>query len=140
MKTGRKREYDPLKFPQIIASVQRARGSIGQIADFNHIARQTLRDWISYGDEDTQNRLRTDIGQFSCILREKQAEVVMEMCETALADEKKSKFIMWWLGKICREDFGVEGIEIKELRDLFKVILPLLGKDSNYDQRQNEQA
>lgn len=128
MKVGRKRSYDTSKFPEILNSVKRARGSIGQIADFNHIARQTLRDWISYGDEDTENGLSTDIGQFSCSLREKQSEIVMELCETALENEKKAKFIMWWLGMICREDFGAEGMELKELRDIFKFILPLIGK------------
>jgi hypothetical protein len=50
------------------------------------------------------------------------------MVATAFADEKASKFIMWWLSKVCREDFGQEGIEIKELRDLFRIVLPLLNR------------
>lgn len=128
MKAGPKFKYDPSKLDDILASVTRARGSLGQVADLNEIPRTTFYDWLSHGDDDRNNGLSTEFGQLSCKIRNRQAEVVIDLCETAMADDKKSKFIMWWLSKICREDFGIEGMEIKELRDLFKIILPLLGK------------
>lgn len=133
MKAGPKFKYDPSKLDDIVAAVTRARGSLGQVADLNDIPRRTFYDWLSYGDEDRNNGLSTDFGQLSRKIRNRQAEVVIDLCETALNDDKKAKFIMWWLSKICREDFGIEGMEIKELRDLFKIILPLLGKGVDYN-------
>lgn len=128
MQAGPKFTYDVNKFDEIIASVVRARGSLGQVADLNGIPRQTFYHWLRQGDEDRNNDLRTEIGQLSFKIRQTQAQVVIGLCDEAMDDEKKAKFIQWWLSKICREDFGIEGMEIKELRDLFKIILPLLGK------------
>lgn len=128
MKVGRKLLYDATKLDEIVDSVKRAKGSLGQIADINGITRENIHYWIKRGDEDRNNGLSTELAQFSHKLREAQGKVVIELCEMALHDEKKCRFIMWWLSKICREDFGIEGMEIKELRDIFKVILPLIGK------------
>lgn len=128
MKAGPKFTYDVRKYDEIIESVVKAKGSLGQVADLNKIPRQTFYHWLRQGNEDNINGLRTELGQLSSSLRHSQAEVVIDLCKTALNEEKKSKFIMWWLSRICREDFGVEGMEIKELQDLFKVILPLIGK------------
>lgn len=140
MKAGPKFTYDVNKFDDIIASVHRARGSLGQVADLNEIPRRTFYDWLTIGDEDNNNALCTPLGQLSRKIKLAQAEVVLNLCDKAEADDKKAKFIMWWLGKICREDFGIEGMEIKELRDLFRIILPLIGKDATSDQRQPNQA
>lgn len=128
MKAGPKFTYDVSKFDDIINSVVKAKGSLGQVADLNGIPRQTFYHWLRQGDEDHNNGLRTEFVQLSSKIRLTQAEVVVDICNQAFADEKKSRFIMWWLSKICREDFGMEGIEIKELRDIFRVILPLIGK------------
>ncbi|MFI5405451.1 MAG: hypothetical protein ACHQ1D_02940 [Nitrososphaerales archaeon] len=138
MKAGPKFTYDVKKFDDIIASIFRAQGSLGQVADLNEIPRRTFYDWLSHGDEDNEKGFCTELGQLSRKIRHAQAEVVIDLCKTAFSDEKKSKFIMWWLSKICREDFGIEGIEIKELRDLFKIILPLIGRESHGTQKTQE--
>lgn len=130
MKAGPKFTYDINKFDDIINSIQRARGSLGQVADFNKIPRDTFYYWLRIGEEDRNNGLTTDLARLSSNLRYAQAVVVMDLAEEGLHNEKRSKFIMWWLSKICREDFGAEGVELKELRDIFKVILPLINKDS----------
>jgi hypothetical protein len=140
VKAGPKFKYDPEKLDDILNSVTRARGSLGQVADLNEVPRATFYNWIQYGDDDRNNGLSTEFGQLSCKIRSRQAEVVIDLCETAFADEKKSKFIMWWLSKICREDFGIEGMEIKELRDLFKIILPLIGKGNLLNGREETKA
>lgn len=138
MKAGPKFTYDVSKFDDIIASVHKAKGSLGQVADLNGIPRDAFYHWIRTGEEDRNNNVSTDLGQLSNKIKSAQAEVVIDMCDIAMIDEKKSKFIMWWLSKICREDFGIEGMELKELRDLFRIILPLLGKGNFYGQEAKE--
>jgi hypothetical protein len=138
MKAGRKFTYDSSKFDALVASVSKAKGSFGQVADLNDITRDCIYHWLNTGDSDRDNGIRSDLAQLSGRLRKEQANVVLELCETALKDEKKSKFIMWCLALICREDFGVEGVEIKKLRDMFNIILPLLGKGmTNEIQKRN---
>lgn len=127
-KTGRKLTYDSAKLPQLVESVRKAHGSLGQVADFNCIPRVTFYDWIRNGEEDMVKGLNTQLAQLSSSIRKEQGIVVMEMLEEARGDDKKSKFIMWLLSRICREDFGVEGMEIKELRDLFRILVPMIDK------------
>lgn len=128
MKAGPKLTYDKNQFDDIIDAVIKAKGSLGQVADLNKIARYNFYHWIRLGDADMEKGICSDVAQLSSNIRYMQAQVVIGLCETALENSKKSKFIMWWLGKICREDFGEEGIEMKELRDIFKMMLPFMGK------------
>lgn len=138
---GPKFTYDVNKFDEIIASIAQAKGSLGQVADLNGIPRDAFYHWLRRGQEDQNNGISSELAQLSNKIRRKQAEVVIQLVEDAFNDDKKSKFIMWWLSKICREDFGVEGMEIKELRDIFRVILPLMQKgESNHDQKESNQA
>jgi len=130
MRVGPKFTYDSKKLPSILAAIERAKGSLGQVADLNAIPRATFYEWIRLGDIDRNNNLETDFAQLAYKIRTKQGEVICDLINTGLEDEKKSRFIMWFLGKVCREDFGVEGIELLELRNIFKVILPLIGKGS----------
>lgn len=139
MKAGPKFTYESCRLDDIIVSIKDAKGSLGQVADLNSIPRQTFYHWLRQGDDDLNNSLSTELGQLSSNIRKTQAEVVIELCDQALEDDKKSKFIMWWLSKICREDFGVEAIEIKELRDLFKIIMPLLGRGNFNDGKETEE-
>ena len=132
MKAGPKFTYDVAKFDAIINSITQARGSLGQVADFNKIPRDTFYYWLRVGEEDRNNGLSTELAQLSSNLRHAQAIVVMDLVEEGISNEKRSKFIMWWLSKICREDFGAEGVELKELRDIFPVILPLINKDDSH--------
>jgi hypothetical protein len=119
MKVGRKFSFDIVKLDDIIASVKKAKGSIGQIADLNHIPRQTFRDWIRTGEEDRVNCIDSDVAQFSCKLKYTQAIVIMDMVEIAAKNPRKAKFITWWLSKVCREDFAMDGFEYKELLEMY---------------------
>lgn len=127
-KTGAPHTYDPSKLDAIVASIAEARGSLGQVADLNGIPRDTFYGWIRAGDTDNSNNVSSVLAQLSSKIREIQAKVVCAIAHEAFTDEKAARFRMWWLGKICREDFGDEGIEMKELRDIFKVLLPLMTK------------
>jgi len=126
--------YDPVKLPGIIAAVKKAKGSLGQVADLNEIARQTFYDWMFQGDSDKSNGLSTDLAQLSCKIRSEQANVVVELAENAFDDFQKARFITWWLGKICREDFADDSEEIKKFKDLIlNTVIPILGgKGDNY--------
>lgn len=134
MKLGRKVTYDATKLPDILKSVEKAKGSLGQVADLNGISRNTFYDWIRQGDSDKDAGLSTELAQLSCSIRLKQAEVVCEIAQDAFSDDKAARFITWWLARICREDFGDEGIEIRELREIFKIILPLMNKGQINDE------
>lgn len=124
---GRPFTYNPNKLDAILASVKKAKGSLGQVADLNGITRECMYHWVRRGDEDNDMDICSEIAHLSRSLRKEQAEVIVDLCKTAFTSPKKSKFIMWWLSRICREDFGVEGIELKQLREIFQVILPTLG-------------
>jgi hypothetical protein len=133
MKVGRKSTYDAKMLPALVESVRKAKGSMGQVADLNCVPRQTFRDWLSDGDHDNIMGLSTELGQLSCSIRKEQAIVVTEMADLGLNNYKKAKFIMWWLSMICREDFGQESEEFKQLKELvFSKILPLIGKEALY--------
>jgi len=137
VKVGPKLTYDASKQDAIVASVLKTRGSLGQVADLNEIPRPTFYEWIRQGDADNDKGISTKLGQLASKIRLMQAEVVCGIANDAFSDEKKARFITWWLGKICREDFGDDGIEIRELRDIFKVILPLMNKGAiNEDESQ----
>ena len=131
VKLGRKFEYDINQFDALVDSVEEAMGSFGQVADINKITRNKIYYWLRKGDEDIDNGISSDLAQLSSRLRKKQAEVIMSIVKNAYLDKDKVRFMSFWLSKIHREDFGSEGIELKELRDLFKIVLPLLGKDPN---------
>jgi len=132
---GRPIGYEPSMLPDLIASVEKAKGSMGQVADLNNISRSTFYDWLRWGDEDVKKGDKTsNLAQLSCKIRKKQADIVCGIAERAFGDDKAARFITWWLGKICREDFGVEGMEIKELRDIFKVLLPLMNQGIDHGQ------
>lgn len=123
MKAGRKLNYDAKILPQILSSIQEAKGSIGQIADLNEIPRQTFRDWVHQGEEDRNNGISSPLAQLSCSLKKEQALVVKELYHTAIDNDKKAKFIMWWLSCCFREDFGRESEEMRELRKLFEQLI-----------------
>jgi hypothetical protein len=117
--------YDHQDFNKIVGTVYEAKGSLGQIADLNYIARVTFFGWIKHGDEDRKDGLTTELAMLSAEIRKRQAEVVIDLCNQGLKDFKRAKFIMWWLGRVFREDFGVESEEMKLLKDLvFNQILP----------------
>lgn len=139
MKAGAKRKYDASKLDAILASLTKAQGSLGQVADLNYIPRETFYGWLRAGDADLAEGLCTELGQFSGSIRNEQANVLLDMVAIAFIDDKRSKFIMWWLSRVCREDFGAEGMEIRELRDLFRVIVPLLGKGMNIHGQDTEE-
>ncbi len=128
MKAGAKLLYHPELLPDLLASVNRASGSLGQVADLNRIPRTTFYGWIKRGEDDMAQGLSTELAQFSYSMREEQAKVICVLIDEARSDDKSARFITWLLSKICREDFGVDGVEIKELRDVFRVLLPLLNK------------
>lgn len=140
MKTGHKHTYDATKLPDILQSIEKAHGSLGQVADLNRIARQTFYGWIRQGDDEKDKGLSTELAQFSSNVRSKQADVVCNIAKEAFGDDKAARFRTWWLSKICREDFGDEGIEIRELRDIFKVLLPLMNKGQVDGQANNNEA
>lgn len=129
MKVGRKHGYDPVMLPGILSSVKEAKGSLGQVADLNRIHRMTFHEWVTDGDDDHRNNISSDLAQLAYSLRQEQAKVVIELAAIGIKYSKKSRFIIWWLGRICREDFGEESEEIKKLKDLvFNQLLPLLQK------------
>lgn len=136
-KVGPKFTYEVKNFDAIISSVTRAKGSLGQVADLNGIPRDAFYHWIRCGEEDRNNCISSELAQLCNKIKITQAEVVIDLCEQAMICDKKAKFITWWLSKICREDFGVEGMELKELRDIFKIILPLLGKGDAFNGEAN---
>jgi|GEM_PF-4657045 len=125
---GRKFTYDPSKLDEIIAAVEKCKGSLGQIADATEINRDNFYYWLRTGDEHRRDNISSEVAHLSKCVRKEQARVIIDMANSAFSDEKKVKFVTWWLSKICREDFGLEGIELKELRDIFKVLLPLITK------------
>jgi hypothetical protein len=146
-KPGRPFTYNPKLHDKLVESVEAAKGSLGQVADLNKIPRQTFRDWVRLGDEQNAEGQETDFVQLSCSIRKRQAEVIMDMVRDALDNTKKAIFTMWWLGRVCREDFGQDSQELKELRELFEKILPMMGKgakgnakelDSGSDKEQGE--
>ena len=115
MKAGRKSTFDASKTDDIMASIKKAKGSLGTAADLNLIPRETFYGWIRKGDEDRKNNEDSQFAQFSGILRKTQGEVVVNLCEQALRNPRKANFIIWWLGKVCREDFAPDAHEYKEL-------------------------
>jgi hypothetical protein len=115
MKVGRKSSFDASKTDDIMASVKKANGSLGTAADLNQIPRVTFYGWVKKGDDDRINNEDSEFAQFSSILRKTQAEVVVSLCKQALANPRKGNFIIWWLGKVCREDFAPDAQEYKEL-------------------------
>jgi hypothetical protein len=137
-KVGRKLSYDKIRLPSLIDSVTFARGSMGQVADLNEIPRDTFYGWMRAGEDDRNSDVSSDLAQLASKLKNAQALVIHDLVEEGMANEKKSKFIMWWLSKICREDFGADGFELKELRDVFKMILPMMGKGNMPNETNSE--
>lgn len=116
---GPKFKYDPSKFGNIIDSVRQTNGSLGQVADLNGIPRQTFYDWLKIGEVNRNNGdIETDLAKLSCKIRFQQAHVVIDLFRKADEDPKKAHFIMWWLGKICREDFGDQCKTIEEMKQI----------------------
>lgn len=126
-KGGPKFKYKPEMLPKLLKNIQKAKGSLGQTADLSQVPRRTFYDWIRYGDADADEGRDTEFVELSRKLREKQTEVIMNLAEEAQQDYKSAKFIMWWLSKVAREDFGEDGVEIRQLREMFeKVIQPMI--------------
>lgn len=131
MDTGRKFNYLPEKLDEILSAIDICNGSLGTVADYCGLNRDNFYYWMRTGDEHRKIGKSSDVAQLSNSVRKEQSKVVIKLSHAALADEKKVKFVTWWLSKILREDFGLEGMEIKELRDIFKVLLPLINGANN---------
>jgi len=133
MKVGRKCGYDKSMLDGILSSVKEAKGSFGQVADLNKVHRMTFHEWVTNGDNDHKNGISSDLAQLAYSLRQEQAKVVIDLVQIGLNNSKKSRFVIWWLGRICREDFGEESEEMKRLKDLvFNQLLPLFQKGVNH--------
>ena len=65
MKAGAKCKYHAHNLDDIVASVTKAQGSLGQVADLNDIPRETFYGWLRAGQDDLANGLSTELGQFS---------------------------------------------------------------------------
>ena len=127
---GRPFTYDVNKFPFIISNVEQAKGSMGQVADLCGIPRQTFFHWLRRGEDDRNNDKCSELAELSSKIRTEQARVVKEFVMRALDRHQNATFIMWWLGKICREDFGEDSEDIRQLKALCLTLMEIKG-DSN---------
>ncbi len=103
-----------------------------QIAAYAKVPKQSLHNWLKRGQNDSIEGIASHYAQFWDEFKSLQAQVVREKLELLSTCPKNYGAITWILEKCFREDFGADSDEMRELRELFKLILPLIGKgDAN---------
>jgi len=103
-----------------------------QIALRARIPKQTLSTWLVRGKSDKNAGIDSIYAQFSDDFYYAQTEVVKQTLDFLRCCPKNYGSLTWILEKCFREDFGADSDEMRELRELFKMILPLIGKgDAN---------
>jgi sugar-specific transcriptional regulator TrmB len=95
-----------------------------QIAKRSKIPKQTLNTWLTRGISDKKEGIDSIYAQFSDDYNYALSQVVKEMLDYLKRPIKNYGSMTWVLERCFREDFGSEGPEIRELRDLFKQAFP----------------
>ncbi len=111
---------------------------VNQIAGLCMIPRSTLKDWMATGIEDAKSGKDTIFAQLSARFHEAKAKEVRILIAYLRTCPKNYQSVTWILEKCFREDFGADSEELKELRELFKQILPLIGKGDAINGKETE--
>lgn len=110
-----------------------------QVAAFCGIHRMNLSSWLKRGDEEHLNGIESVFSQLAVRYHETRSHVVKNLVFELKQCPKNYQALVWLLEKCFREDFGSESEEIRELRQMFIQILPLLGKgDLNHGNQTKE--
>lgn len=99
-----------------------------QVAAYAKVPKSSLKNWLKRGESDLNEHIDSTYAQFWAEFKAIQAQVVREHIALLRTCPKNYGALTWILEKCFREDFGADSEEMRELRDLFKLILPLLGK------------
>lgn len=99
-----------------------------QIAALSGVPLTTLRGWLHRGAKDKIGGIESIFAQLSSEFYKARGEVVRDLLNQLRSCPKNYGALTWILEKCFKEDFGAESEEMKELRELFKSILPLIGK------------
>lgn len=109
-----------------------------QVAFAAMVHPSTLQTWLNRGEKDQLEGVESIYAQFSCkYLSLRAAEIAWRIYELGRCPDNL-RGLTWVLERCFREDFGAEAAEIKELRELFTQILPLLSKGIADDEQQQK--
>jgi hypothetical protein len=100
-----------------------------QVAYRAGVTKQALSDWLKQGTRDlNEGNINTIFAQLSDRYHKARTEIVRDSLEKIQSGTDNYKALCWILEKCFREDFGAESEDIRELKELFKTILPMIGK------------
>lgn len=113
-----------------------------QVAFAAMIHPSTLNTWLTSGDKDQIEGVDSIYAQFSYKYHSLRAACLAEKLRFLSACPKNYGALTWTLEKCFREDCGPEAAEIRELREMFLKILPLLSKGvaSNESEETNDKT
>ena len=107
-----------------------------QVAFAAMIHPNTLNNWILRGEKDQSENIDSVYAQFWGKYHSLRAACLAEKLNHLAACPKNYGALTWTLERCFREDCGPEAQEIRELRELFTKILPLLSKGATIDEPQ----
>lgn len=102
----------------------------GQACEYAGTPRATGRTWLNRGDKERVSDIDSDYASFSLDVRKAQARVIRDLIK------KGRKKNLWLLERCFREDFGINGEDIKlmgERMEQFQLIIDRMLKGSNID-------
>lgn len=99
---------------------------VNQIAGYCGIPKSTLGDWLKRGAKEGKEGKDTLFAQLSAQFHTAKAKRCHELLTKVEGDQENMKAYSWLLEKCFREDFGAESQELRELRELFEEILPVI--------------
>lgn len=118
---------------------------VNQIAGYCGIPKSTLGDWLKRGAKEGKEGKDTLFAQLSAQFHTAKAKRCHDLLMKVEGDQENMKAYSWLLEKCFREDFGAESQELRELRDLFEEILPIMkgakngnGKEKGKEGQQEE--
>ena len=124
---GRRTKLDNELIEQILTAIPQVLIQ-SQVAAMCYIPRQTLNEWLNRGQRESLNNQETIFAQLADRYHAVKAAVLREHLMWLRLCPKNYQALTWILEKCFREDFGAESEELRELREIFKQLLPLLGK------------
>ena len=96
------------------------------------ISQQNLSNWLKQGSMDVKEGISSLPGRLFVAFKKAQAKEVAQIIGMLRMCPKNYQALTWLLERCFREDFGGDSEELKELRELFKQILPMIGKGVSY--------
>jgi|ERR1041385_123735 hypothetical protein len=133
--------------PQLADDLVNAIGDVlvlGQAAALCGMHRVKLYQWMEKGEKDiSENNQSSIFAQLFIRMYSTKALKAKELIQRLKECPKNYQALTWLLEKCFKDDFGADNEEIKQLREMFKQILPLIGKGDSYngqdDQRKGNQ-